>query len=256
MKDNRNFQALVNNMGAAMPTASVITIFVAYIATGWLTGLLVSTLLAAMPGGTALGYLIGIAVAFSRAALVFFKQLNPARPDFSRTGETVAIVFTIAVTAEVYALVGAVALHPTLAISFGILNWLGAIMEIFLIAEVKHHRQTEIAKDPAAREAYIAGRIYAANLEALDDEVTSAIKEHGKFIKKGDFSQFFDSPEQPTDIDQLKMIAIKDAKGEAPDVQAEFYAYAAQIKPGDTEGKIMADLEMIREAFTRGRKGN
>lgn len=170
---NKDFQRMIRAIRKALPILATVLLIGVYTVSAIAGGLFLSTLMKDLAGGIALAYAIGAAIQATRATLVFFPQLNPSRPSFSRTGEIIAISMGVISIAEIISLTTASGMSAPVAASLSILMLAGVGVELFLLREIRFATEIELYNDAGhwnnLQEFYKARKTFKARLDALQD---------------------------------------------------------------------------------------
>lgn len=141
-----NFNLIIHRFKSVMPYIAVgMTVF-SYCVAAWLTGALLSTLMSGVPAGVFLAYLIGVAVQLGAGTLVYFPVMDSDSPDFSRTGEVLAVLFGLGRIAEAYLLVQYGNFNTAIAGSVIALIAITTVLEVLLLARIKRTMAFDLAR--------------------------------------------------------------------------------------------------------------
>lgn len=206
VNSNKSFTRMIKIIRKVMPVLATTLLIGVYTVSAVAGGMFLAQLLSSITGGIALAYAIGGSIQATRAALVFFNQLNPTRPSFSMTGEIVAIAMGIISIAEILFLVAEAGLAQPVAISLSILMAAGVGIELFLLREIKFSTEIELFSNRqhwAELQSFYKGRQeFRTFLDQLKDielndgipadqvkhqrtEIDSALLGNGQAIKNG-----------------------------------------------------------------------
>lgn len=126
-----------------MPALSFLLLILVYAVSAAASALFLSKLLE-LAGGAVLAWCISVSIQATRAALVFFNQLNPSRPNFSKSGELVAVVMGCISILEILLLTRDANLAAGVGVSLSILMSAGVGIELFLLREIKFATEIEL----------------------------------------------------------------------------------------------------------------
>jgi len=175
---------MIRGIRRVMPTLAAALLIGVYLVSAAAGGMFLSKLMASMTGGMILAYAIGAAIQATRAALVFFAQLNPNRPSFSHIGEIVAVVMGIISIAEILSLVGGADLPYPVGVSLSILMAAGVGIELFLLREIKFATELELFSNreywAELKNFYRARRDLKNYLSQLGDGEASELPDPGR----------------------------------------------------------------------------
>ena len=171
--ENAKFRALVGELRRIMPTTAAALLILVYAISAIAAGLFLSspTLLGKVTGGPVLAFFIGTAIQAVRATLVFFSQLNPARPITGHQGEVIAGIMGVISIYEIYHLATAAGMQYPVVLSLSILMLAGIGIEIFLLRELKFFTEMQLFDKPEywqkIEKYYQAKADYTARMDAL-----------------------------------------------------------------------------------------
>ena len=140
---NKNFKTSIKSVRAIMPALSFLLLILVYAVSAAASALFLSKLID-IAGGVVLAWCISISIQATRAALVFFNQLNPSRPNFSKSGELVAVVMGCISILEILLLTRDANLAAGVGVSLSILMSAGVGIELFLLREIKFATEIEL----------------------------------------------------------------------------------------------------------------
>lgn len=186
-----SFERFVASTMHTVPFLAITVIATNYIIMGWATSALLAGLLAGVPTGVYIAWAVGIIASLGRGSLVFLPNFDPDKPDFTRRGEIVAAVFTLAFLYEITHLVATNGIDPVVGVSLGILALMGCVLEILAVGNIKRKHNADIASDPDRLRKYVNTSAAIANMEALEDEVRAAMAEDGQFFDLSKFDVYF-----------------------------------------------------------------
>lgn len=150
MQLNKNFQQSIKTLRRFMPNIAWGVLIFVYAVSAAVSGIFLGDLMTGVYAGTVLGIFIGCAIQITRGTVVFFGQLNPLKPNYSYMSEAVAVFMGALSIFEIYKLTSAVGMHYVVSISLGVLMFMGILVEIYILSQIKFITGLELMNNPQA----------------------------------------------------------------------------------------------------------
>lgn len=143
---NKSFARTVAMIRKAMPYLAITLLLIVYFVSAVAEGFF----LAKFIEKPWLAFAIAGSIQATRALLVFFTQLNPNRPNFSRTGEIIAVVMGLISIGSIIGLIIEAGLPTAVGVSLSVLMLAGIGVEIFFLQEIRYATEVELFNDQDA----------------------------------------------------------------------------------------------------------